>query len=137
MIERDLQNLFSNHIKAKKDKENACYELKICKGQSLPFDRVAEHQVDSLSEAKNNGIFHKIADMPWIKGRKAYTYKKPFDCFFIKANAYIVILFYKPKRMKMIYYIDIDVWKNEMTSSVRRSLTEQRAREISNKIEIL
>lgn len=138
-IERDFQKLFKTWVESNKDiLSNTAFELKFCKNRKpLPFSAVQDHQLVALQEVKNIGKFHKIADQPFIPGRMAYTFKKPFDCFFLKGEAYVVILFYEPYEDKIMYWIDVDVFINEMNTSTRKSLTEDRAKEINSKKFIL
>jgi len=110
------------------------YELKISKGNSLPFNAVKEHQIKGLLEAEK-GLFHKISDSPIFHGnRMRFTKPKPFDCLFIFAISYVAILFYKPRKPKNIYLIKIKTFITEKENSNRKSLTELRAKKIADKI---
>lgn len=85
------------------------FELKLEKGKSFAFNKVKDHQVKALSEAKHYGLYHKINDLPVYAGSKTkFANPKPFDCLFIKQPAYIVIGFYKPRKKIETYIIDID-----------------------------
>ena len=109
--------------------ENCAIELKLCKGKSLPFKSVAEHQVQALQQVKNGGLYHKISDIPtsWVAGDMRYTAKKPFDCLYIKGAAYVAICFYIPRTQKVVYGIDIDDFVALTCSSGRKSITEDMA----------
>lgn len=115
---------------------STAWELKICKGPSIAFNHVADHQIKALRQVKGRGVYHKIQDMPFIQSagsKMRFTKPKPFDCFYVKGEAYVVILFYEPRVSKVMCFIDIDVWVKERDASERKSLTLIRAREISTK----
>lgn len=99
-------------------KQTGVYELKVAKGNSIPFDAVVEHQIQSL-EASNHGLLvWKIPDC---------GYQNPFDCFSMyKVPAWVVIKFANSFEM-----ITIDTFVLEKSRSKRKSLTSERAREIS------
>ena len=85
------------------------FELKLEKGKSFAFNKVKDHQVKALSEAKHYGLYHKINDLPVYAGSMTkFANPKPFDCLFIKQPAYIVIGFYKLRQKIETYIIDID-----------------------------
>jgi len=81
---------------------------------AMPFNQVAEHQIKALTQAKQGNLYHKIADSPvsWgMNTKMRFTAKKPFDCMNIyKAEAYIVIVYYKPRQKKEFIFIDIDIF---------------------------
>lgn len=141
MIEKNLQSIFGAWAREFPPRATTAWELKLEKGTSIAFNRVAEHQVEALTRAKRDGLYHKISDSPvsWMKSTPMRFGKpKPFDCLYvIGAEAYVVVVFYKPRKKKEAMFIDIDQWVEESKSSTRKSLTEARAREISSKIEII
>lgn len=100
-------------------KKTAAFELKETLGP-LPFSRVEDHQIAALSAARHGILVYKIPD-----DSRSY---KPFDSFaFTKADAYVVILY---RGSRYFYGIDIDDFIAERDSSIRKSLTEVRAKEI-------
>lgn len=100
---------------------NVAFELKITKLGYLNFDRVKPHQIRNLRLAKKRLIW-KIPDDS--RG------EKPFDCFQLRnAEAYIVIMYYK-RGQKEFVVIEVDTFVNEKETSTRKSLTEERAKEI-------
>lgn len=104
--------------------QTAALELKVSKTDSLPFNRLEDHQFSALKAAKGSaGVYHKIAD--GTMGRK------PFDCFYIANSAALVVVMFNCTLIgnKTFYLIDIDQWEQEATGD-RRSLTEDRARVI-------
>ena len=97
MKEHNLQSKFGVWLKI--NKMEGVFELKLEKGKSFAFNKVKDHQVKALSEAKHYGLYHKINDLPVYAGSMTkFANPKPFDCLFIKQPAYIVIGFYKPRR---------------------------------------
>lgn len=120
MKEKDFQVRFTRWLHYRYPGVGA-FELKICKGTSLPFSAVQPHQVDALLAVKNTGLEYKIPDD--TRGTK------PFDCFRLKGNAEVVILFYT-RGTEHFYRIDVDTWVHEVATSARKSLTEDRAKEI-------
>ena len=133
-----MQVLFGKYLKANSPNQSEAYELKICKGTSLSFSAVKDHQIKGLFDA-TNGLYHKISDSPIFAGSMTrFTNPKPFDCLHLKnVIGYVVILFYKPKKPKITYIINIRDFLNEKEKSNRKSLTEEKAKEIANKIIIL
>jgi len=131
MTEANMQTMFGKHLLVNPPDKTEVYELKFCKGTSLPFGDVKEHQIEALLRAENAGIYHKITDQPWIQNRAAFTYKKPFDCFYVKeALAYVVVWFYRPRTKKIFIKIPIQAWLHEQNTCKRKSITLVRALEI-------
>lgn len=94
------------------------FEIKYSTGESLPFDAVKDHQVWNLLKVRHQTFVYKIPDL----GEKA-----PFDMFSMKEMpAYVVI-----KYPKGVAIIPIDIWCSESSRSKRRSLTWERAKELS------
>ena len=136
MKESNIQTLFSKVIETDR---NAAYELKIEKGKSMPFNKVAEHQLEALKRVKTTGLFYKLTDMPHFAGMKArFDRKKPMDCLTIRGEAYIGICFYEPRKPKEVILIDIDRFIDAMIlermNAGRKSLTKDRAISISTRI---
>lgn len=120
MVEKDFQIKFSKWIKYHL-KESCAFELKLTKENSLQFSRLEEHQEISLLAAKNNQLCFKPPDT---------GYQNPCDMMCIKnGGGYVVVQFYK-KGNKEFFMIDIDVWIKEREMSDRKSITEDRARDI-------
>lgn len=138
MKESQMQMLFGKFIKSTKRNHSAVFELKICKGSSLPFNAVKNHQILALQQANSTGLYHKLTDQPWITDRpNPFTLQKPFDCFFLmNVKAYVVIWFYKPRKTKKFIFITIEDYIYESINSTRKSLTEDRAKEIGFEVVI-
>jgi len=117
MLERKYSAIFSRHLKDH-NLPSSCYELKMAKG-ALPFSAVKKHQEEALWHAKHGQLVWKIADGGYVN---------PFDYFLLnRAGAYVAIKYSGGG----LYFIDVDVWLREKKHSARRSLTEERAIEIS------
>lgn len=138
MKEKIIQSIFTAYIQDHSPTETTVWELKVENGTSFLFSKVKDHQITALGAVKRGGLFHKISDSPmsWMKGTPMrFGRPKPFDCFFIRgARAYVALLFYKPKKRKDLLMIDVDDFVRERNASVRKSLTELRAREIASEI---
>ena len=117
MNERTFQSQFNKFVKSS-FKRTAAYELKVCK-TSLPFTNVKEHQLQGLWHAKHDGLVYKIVDC---------GYQNPFDAVSLYGvEAYIVIRYASGNW----YMIDIDTFLQEKKTSIRKSLTEERCKEIA------
>ena len=137
MREADMQVMFCQYLRLKQSKQSAVFELKICKGTSLPFDSVKEHQIKALTAVKN-GFYHKLTDPPVFAGMNTkFNSPRPFDCFYlIGIEAFIVIWFYHERKPKEFIFIPIEVFLKEKENSTRKSLTEVKAKEIGTTIKI-
>lgn len=117
MKEKDYQSLFNKWLK-NVHKRTGAFELKLAKGNSLPFSAVVPHQIEALQAASNGVLVYKIPDT---------GYQNPFDCFSLAGvPAYVVI-----KYDKSFELIAIDTFVLERDRSTRKSLTAARAKEIS------
>lgn len=135
MLEKDFQTKFNRWLRYVYKKTGA-FELKITHEKSIPFSAVKDHQVAALLAAKGEGIAYKISDES--------SGFKPFDCFFLNnVGGWVVIWYYNNslqrghKRLgdvglerSSFYLIDVDDWIQEKSESKRKSLTEERAKEI-------
>lgn len=96
----------------------AVFEIKYTKKDYIAFSEVKDHQKQSLLKVRHGVFVYKIPDM----GEKS-----PFDLFsFNKAPAYIVI-----KYPRGVAIIPIDTFLLEEKRSKRKSLTWERAKELS------
>ncbi|HUT85363.1 MAG TPA: hypothetical protein VMW66_00840 [Elusimicrobiales bacterium] len=122
MKERDFQTQFS-----KRNIIHGVFELKFCKGKSLPFNALAEHQEKALLAVSGDGLFHKITDQPvFANSGVRFTRPKPFDCFFLSQTmAYVVIMFWIPRKKKSVYYVKIEDWIRMRDKATRKSATEE------------
>ena len=134
MKEAQMQTLFSHWVREHmpSTEYSIAWELKLIKTQSFPFAKVPEHQINGLLSVKEEGLYHKISDSPIFKGQRTrFTAKKPMDCFLIKGQAYLVVLFYKPRKPKIMYWIDIDTFLQAKEDISRKSLTEKMVKDMA------
>lgn len=126
MKEKDLQAIFG-----RKNTVHGVFELKMVKGPSKAFKDVEDHQIEALLRVSGNeGVYHKVADQTiGRKGGFGASLKKPFDCFFLKNTpAFVVPIFYVPRKRKTAYYIPIDDFIIMRVMADRKSFTEEMAR---------
>ena len=114
--EAAFNTYFLKWVKANFQK-TAAFELKQTKTDSIPFSALKLHQEKALFYAKHEHLTWKIPDC---------GFQNVFDCFSLyRVPAYVVI-----KYPEKFYLIDIDSWTAERDISMRKSLTEDRAKEI-------
>lgn len=135
MIERNFQSEFTQWMRGEGRRHferSTAFELKLSKTKSIRFDAVAEHQRDALVSV-GSGLYHKITDQPWIKDRPySYTAKKPFDCFLITGDAFVVVMFWEPRVKKMVYFIHIGDWLRAEAQSSKKSVIEDECANIAH-----
>lgn len=131
MKEKDFQREFGHWIADNKPARTAIFELKISKGPSIRFDAVREIQKEKLTEATEDGTYHKINDMPVTFGgdKMRFTNPKPFDCFFIRTSqAFVVVWFYvrgQRKGQRKMIWVKIADWLNLEKQWPRKSIREK------------
>lgn len=125
MNEKIIQTLFN-----KKNETIGVFELKLCKEKRFNFKKLARHQELSLLAVEGDGLTYKISDMS--------ADQKPFDCFRL-ANipAYVVIVWYEPRKPKAAHYIRIEDFISLRERSAKKSCTEGEAILVSKKTIIL
>lgn len=125
--ESDFQSEFTKYLKKNWEGGSVAFELKICKKPSMNFKCVEEHQVYYLTQAKHGKVVWKISDLD--------LRTKPFDSFVLQnSKAFVVILFYTARQPKVACCIDIDDFLDEQKTCGRKSLTRERAIELSNEL---
>lgn len=128
--EKKLTSDFSAFLRKNKDAipmSFAC-EFKVKKGkQKLDLIRDFQpQQLPSLRQAKHSCLYHKISDMS--------VGMKPFDSFQICLTpAFVGVLWYTPRKPKILYMIDIDNIDFVMKNKVKK-ITEEEAKNISTYI---
>jgi hypothetical protein len=135
MTEKNMQTFFGKYLQKNLPVSTEVYELKICKGKSLPFNMVKDHQIEGLLKAET-GLYHKITDFPMFAGSKIrFNRPKPFDCIcFNKASSFIIIWFYIPRAKKVFYKIKIKDFLKCKETAERKSITEEMASKIGTQI---
>lgn len=120
-LEKNFQTDFGKWA-IHKLQHTCAYELKAAKGNSLPFSSIKEHQISNLLYARHGLLHHKIPDL---------GNQNPFDGFILyKTPAYVGIMFNTESQRRVFYLIDIEALVTEIKTSKRKSITEDRAREI-------
>ena len=138
MKEANIQTAFTKNIEEIKgeilkiNNLGSAFELKIEKSKRFTFTNVKDHQIANLKNVKNGGCYHKISDSPIFKGMKSrFTAQKPFDCFVLKGNAFVVICWYEERTRKELHFIDIDDFVKKKEISKMKSMTYEESKEIS------
>ena len=101
------------------DDMGAYLEHKVARTNSLLFSAVSEKQRRNLNKKK---FIHKFSDFDRLG--------TPLDAVCFCGKGYVVIQYHKPGN-KEFFMIPIITFLLEEKTSVRKSLTEDRAREIS------
>ena len=118
--EADFGKQFRAWVKAQRDLPSAAFELKQTTKDYISFSDLQEHQEFALLAASTSGILYKAPD----DSRGV----KPFDFFYLKrAPAFVVI-----KYPKGFEGIAIEIFILEREKSTRKSLTYERAKQISS-----
>jgi len=121
-IESRLTTAFIKWLKTHYD-SSAIFEIKVTKTKSLPFSVVKPHQVLALELARHKKLIYKISDIDRLT-------QKPADIIcFVKSKAYVVIFYYKRSKKDFVMIL-INNFIKEKKESIRKSLTEDRAKEI-------
>lgn len=116
MIESKAAILFRHWLRANPSMSCA-YEIKLTKGNSIPFRALEEHQADYLKAIKGKkGVLVRVIG---TNGEPDYIYLRNFP-------ARVVVKY--PTSFELI---DIDTWEIEKHKSTRKSLTSARAKQIS------
>lgn len=125
--ERDFQTKFRDWLAYNWHGGTAAFELKFIKDKNaIPFSNVKLHQIRGLKLAQKRLIW-KISDMS--------IEQKPFDCFIlVKAFAFVVICWNDGSGY--FYIINVDDFEKEKETSLRKSLSIERASEIGIKYKL-
>jgi len=132
MKEKNIQTLFGQQ-----NEIEGFFELKLCKGKSIRWDAVRDHQIAALGlAASETGFYYKIPDSPVSTTQNTdgfrFTKRKPFDCFFLRGlPAYVVICWYVPRKLKTLYYITIGDYVAAMERAAKKSFNEIEAKEMA------
>lgn len=119
MDEKTIQKSFG-----RQNSVTGVFEIKLVKEKRFNFKRLADHQEKSLLNAESiTGEYHKLSDM-------SADYK-PWDCQRIaNTPAYVVLVWYVPRKNKTAYYIRIRDFIAFKNKSKMASITEDEASEI-------
>lgn len=114
-LEKHMQSEFCKWIK--KEKIPGLFELKISHGNTVAFSKFEDQQLPSLWQCYKEGLYHKESDLGSMS-------LKPADCWFMKENAYVVVMFNIPINQKEFYLIHIkEVMK--IKNSGAKSITKK------------
>jgi hypothetical protein len=125
-VEKDFSSDFSKWLRAKQKSGEFLFtfarELKVCKKPRLNFTQDFQNQqLPCLLQTKHECINYKLSDLD--------VGKKPFDAFTLCYEpAYVVVLFYKIRKPKTFYFLDIDAVMEFMESN--KSATEADCKKI-------
>ena len=123
-LEQSFCSIYQQWLMARGAKHNvqsAPWEAKHDRGKGrIPFADVPEHQRDALFACTTDkGFCYKISDQS--------SGKKPYDGFFFRNSPAYLVFAYE----KNFYLISIHNFLHEVKTSKVKSLTDQRAKEIS------
>jgi len=128
--EKQFQSAFSKFIREAHQygdhMESSAFELKIKKkGKRLNFNHDFQpQQLSKLLQAKHGCVYKKLSD--------ADPSMKPYDASQIcYAKAFVVVMWYEPRKLKEMIWIDIDnlmLWRQ--TNGDPKSINENEARSI-------
>ena len=129
MNEKQFQSIFTKWVR-ENYQHTAAFELKVVnldKKKSLSFSSFQEQQIPSLFQAKHGCVYKKLSDMD--------PSQKPFDAMQIcESLAFVVVLFYKKRTKKIMYWVDVDDWKQMVQECGRSSATEDMIRDAAIKV---
>lgn len=119
--EADFGKVFRHYLRTRSLLfDAAAFELKQTTTSRLPFDAVAEHQIDALEAASGpTGLLYKAPD----DSRGV----KPFDYFWLRRQEAFVVIKYPG----IFHIIKIRDFLEEKKRSKWKSLTETRAGQIA------
>ena len=118
--EANFTLLFRHWLKANPLRSSA-FELKQTRTDSINFNAVKEHQLIALQAAKgDHGLLYKIPDDAMGV--------KPCDMMYLRCSGAFVVIKYP----RSFVLIDVDEFIIERDISIRKSLTEKRAKEIAS-----
>ena len=137
MTEATMQTMFRKYLESNPPFLPEVYELKLCKGTSLPFEAVKPHQVIALKQA-TTGLFHKLTEPPiFYNNTTRFNLPRPFDCMYLKGiKGYVIVWFYVPRTKKTFIKIPIAHWLAEQATCGRKSITEAMALNIGTPLDI-
>lgn len=128
MTEREITRAVLQTVKSRQ-LPSCALEIKFTRTGSIPFKAVVEHQRQGLLHAKTGSVVFKIPDL---------GLQNPFDAFVLRnTEAWVVAVYYEPRRPKIAVFVDIEAWITEESWSERKSLTLERAQAIGKLYELV
>lgn len=120
-LEAKFGSRFGRWVHYKWDGPTFHFELKVARNGSLPFRAISDKQKTNLRIARKK-FYHKFSDIARLG--------TPFDGTFTRdAESYVVIQFDKPQN-KEFFMCPIEEILIEEDRSERKSLTEERCRDL-------
>lgn len=123
--ESEFQTRLNRWAKAHWSFGSALVECKVSRGKSLPFSAVSDKQERNLLQASTGFFNYTFSDYDRMG--------TPADCVFLDgvggAEGYVAVQFWRP-RNKEFFLIPISEWINEKETSSRKSITEERLKEL-------
>lgn len=119
-----LESKITSELMAANRLPPVAWEIKRTVGRSLPFAAFANHQIGNLMKSKHQRLNIKIRDVG--------VARKEFDGMTLEKVPSWTICCYPAdnKDGYNCYSIDIDDWYNERRTCGRKSLTEDRAKQL-------
>jgi hypothetical protein len=125
--ESDFQTEFNKWLRHNNPAPlTSVFELKVTEGDTLPWSRVEDHQIDGLLAARDGVFVWKIPDIDMVK--------KPFDCMKITgAFAFIVVMFHaKDRGQKEFVMLEVGEFlrlREKGLKNGQKSLTQEMSEE--------
>lgn len=122
MIKREakFQTNILNHFIRRHFKKTIVWETKVTTTTTFYFSKLEKQQIPWLTAVKHGGALYKFSDES--RGFK------PFDgTFWYKEPAYLVVKYPSGH----FYFIDVDDFLHERDTRKKKSMTEERAKEIA------
>jgi penicillin-binding protein-related factor A (putative recombinase) len=124
MNEAKLTSKFAHWVRGNWKGGSFAFEAKIVKApkKSLAFSSFQPHQLPNLLKTTRSGIYHKIPDAGWLN---------PFDGFYLKGEAYVVIFWYEARKQKVGHMIDIESFIKFQSKTTKKSIRQTESEEIA------
>lgn len=117
MVEASMYPLIKKKVESLHPCETWAMEIKITKTPRFSVNSVKQHQIDGLLGALH-GLWYRLPDQPWVSG--GFQQKKVFDALWVVASeAYVVPVFYVPRKKKVAYFIPIKEFLKIKSKSVK------------------
>ena len=127
MNEAKLTSKFAHWVRDNWKGGSFAYEAKIVKApkKSLAFRSFQPHQLPNLLKTTRSGVYHKIPDAGWLN---------PFDGFYLKGEAYVVIFWYEARKQKVAHMISIEAFMGFMETCGKKSIKQEEAESIASRV---
>lgn len=126
MNEASLTTQFAHWVSENKERLTPfVFEAKmvrLAKKKSLGLSEFKPHQIPNLLKASDSGLYWKIPDLGSLN---------PFDGFFFRGNAYVVIFWYEPRKLKLCTVIDVWDFVKHLDETGKKSIRQKEAEKIA------